>query len=245
MMEFIARLRELSGGKPTGFKLCLGIRSEFLGVCRAMVETGIRPDFITVDGGEGGTGAAPVEHTNSVGSPMRDGLAFVVDALIGFGLRDDIRVNTSGKILTAFHVVRALAMGADFTASARGMMLALGCIQALECNKNVCPTGITTQDPNLTAGLVPADKRVRVANFQGATVKAVAELLAAAGLHSTQQLQRRHIFRRCGETQVLQYDEIYPYPEPGCLQRGEPPKGMRTAYAECSAESFHPATRLN
>lgn len=245
LVEFIARLRELSGGKPVGFKLCLGVRSEFLGLCRAMVQTGIKPDFITVDGGEGGTGAAPVEHTNSVGSPMRDGLTFVVDALIGFGLRQDIRINTSGKVLTGFHIVRAMALGADMTASARGMMLALGCIMALECNKNNCPTGIATQDPNLTAGLVPTDKRRRIAHFHYETVKATAELLAAAGLHSPQQLQRRHIFRRCSETQVLRYDEIYPYPEVGCLLRDEPPKGMRTALGESSAESFHPATRIS
>lgn len=244
MMEFIARLRELSGGKPVGIKLCLGVRSEFLGVCRAMVESGIKPDFITVDGGEGGTGAAPLEHTNSVGSPMRDGLAFVADALIGFGLRDDIRINASGKILTGFHIIRALTLGAEITSSARAMMLALGCIMALECNKNSCPTGITTQDPNLMAGLVPSSKVVRVARFHAETVKAVTGLLAAAGLHNTRQLQRRHIFRRRSETQVMCYDEIYPYPEPGCLLAGEPPKGMRTAFMESSAESFHPATRL-
>ena len=203
MVEFIAQLRELSGGKPIGIKLCLGVRSEFLGVCRAMAQTGIKPDFITVDGGEGGTGAAPVEHTNSVGSRMPDGLAFVVDALIAFDLRKDIRVNTSGKIFTGFHIVRALALGAGMTVSARAMMLALGCIQALECNTNNCPTGITTQNPDLTAGLVPSQKRVRIAQFHRGTVKATEELLAAAGLHNTQQLQRRHIFRRCGETQVL------------------------------------------
>ena len=238
LMQFVARLRELSSGKPIGFKLCVGVHSEFLGVCQAMTRTGIRPDFITVDGGEGGTGAAPVEHSNSLGSPLRDGLAFVTDSLIGFDLRDDIRIVASGKIITGFHIARAIALGADMASSARGMMLALGCIQALECNNNTCPTGITTQDPNLVAGLVVADKRDRVAHFHRHTVEAVAELMAAAGLRNTKELRRRHIFRRCSQSQVLRYDEIYPYPEKGCLLRGEPPKGMRTSFSEASAESF-------
>ena len=238
MMEFIAHLRELSVGKPIGVKLCVGVHSEFLGVCQAMVQTGIRPDFITVDGGEGGTGAAPVEHSNSLGSPLRDGLAFVADSLIGFDLRDDIRIIASGKIISGFHVARAMALGADMANSARGMMLALGCIQALECNRNTCPTGITTQDPNFMAGLVVSDKRQRVAHFHRHTVTAVAELIAAAGLRSTAELRRRHILRRCGQTEVLRYDEIYPYPAKGCLLRGEPPKGMRTSFSEASVESF-------
>ena len=169
MMAFIQQLRELSGGKPIGFKICLGVRSEFISVCKAMAETGIKPDFITVDGGEGGTGAAPPEYSNSVGTPMREGLSFVVDSLIGFDMKRDIRVIASGKIISGFHLVRALAMGADMCNSARAMMLAMGCIQALECNKNTCPTGVTTQDPNLMAGLVPSEKRVRVANYHAET----------------------------------------------------------------------------
>ena len=176
MVAFIQKLRDLSGGKPIGFKLCVGIRSEFLAICKAMIETGIKPDFITVDGGEGGTGAAPIEYSNSVGFPLNDGLAFVVDALVGFDLKKDIRVIASGKILTGFHLLRALAMGADMSNTARGMMLALGCIQALECNKNNCPTGITTQNTQLMAGLVVSNKRQRVANYHHQTVKSVAEL---------------------------------------------------------------------
>ena len=238
MMEFVQKLRRLSGGKPVGFKLCVGVRSEFLGVCMAMRETGITPDFITVDGGEGGTGAAPPEYTNSVGTPMREGLAFVIDALLGFDMKKDIRVIASGKIITGFHIIRTMALGADMACSARAMMLALGCIQALECNKNTCPTGITTQNRGLMAGLVVSDKRVRVANFHKETVKAVSELLAAAGLEATQDLQRRDLFRRCSMMQVCRYDEIYPYPETGCLLHDDPPEWLQRDFSEASSSSF-------
>ncbi len=210
MMQFIQILREQSGGKPIGFKLCIGRKSEFVALCKAMVETGIKPDFITVDGGEGGTGAAPLEHTNSVGSPLREGLAFVVDCLIGFDLKKDIRVIASGRIFSGFHIVRLLAQGADLCNSARGMMMALGCIQSLECNKNSCPTGVATQQQSLYKGLVVADKKQRVANFHKGTVEAVVELIAAAGLESTDQLKRCHIQRRVNAEQVRCYDEIYP-----------------------------------
>jgi len=245
MMEFAQHLRELSGGKPVGFKLCLGVHSEFVSVCKAMLETGIKPDFITVDGGEGGTGAAPPEYTNSVGVPLRDGLAFVVDCLMGFDLKKDIRVIASGKMITGFDIVRALALGADMANSARAMMLALGCIQALECNRNTCPTGIATQDPNLMAGLVVSDKRVRVANYHAETVKSVAELLAAAGLTASQDLRRWHVFRRCSMQQIVRYDELYPYPEAGCLLRGEPPERMRRDFEEASADTFAASCQLS
>jgi glutamate synthase domain-containing protein 2 len=237
-MEFVQKLQRLSGGKPVGFKLCVGVRSEFLAVCMAMRETGITPDFITVDGGEGGTGAAPPEYTNSVGTPMREGLAFVIDALLGFDMKKDIRVIASGKIITGFHIIRTMALGADMACSARAMMLALGCIQALECNKNTCPTGITTQNRGLMAGLVVSDKRVRVANFHKETVKAVSELLAAAGLEATQDLQRRDLFRRCSMMQVCRYDEIYPYPETGCLLHDDPPEWLQRDFSEASSSSF-------
>jgi glutamate synthase domain-containing protein 2 len=190
MMRFVGQLRELSDGKPVGFKLCVGRKSEFVALCKAMLESGTKPDFITVDGGEGGTGAAPLEYTNSVGMPLREGLAFVVDCLVGFDLKKDIRVIAAGKVLSGFHVVRLLAIGADLCNSARGMMLALGCIQSLECNKNTCPTGVTTQDPDLYEGLNITDKTQRVANFHKATVHSVMELLAAAGLRDPGQLPR-------------------------------------------------------
>ena len=171
LLKFVKQLRDLSDGKPIGFKLCVGERAEFFAICKAMVQTGIKPDFITVDGGEGGTGAAPPEYSNSVGMPLRDGLAFVDDALTGFGLRQEVKIIASGKILTGFHMARALALGADLCNSARGMMLALGCIQALECNRNNCPTGITTQNKHLMAGLVPEKKAPRIMNFHAESFK--------------------------------------------------------------------------
>ena len=154
LVQFIKQLRELSGGKPIGFKLCVGKRREFLSICKAMLETGILPDFITVDGGEGGTGAAPLEFTNRIGTPLVEGLIFVHNSLVGFDLRNDIRIFASGKITTGFDIIKRLAMGADLCYSARGMMMALGCIQALKCNSNTCPVGVTTQDPGLMVGLV-------------------------------------------------------------------------------------------
>ena len=217
MVDFIGRLREGSGGKPIGFKLCVGQKHEFLAICKAMVQTGIHPDFITVDGGEGGTGAAPFEFSNTVGAPFLEGLAFVRDALDGFNLKSDIRIIASGKVLTGFHILRALALGADTVNSARGMMLALGCIQAMECNKNTCPTGVATQNPELVAGLVVKDKKVRVANYHRETVESFVELLAAAGLESPAMVNRRHINRRISMQATRRYDELFPYLPQGCL----------------------------
>ncbi len=244
MMEFVQRLRELSQGKPIGFKLCVGRHSEFMAVCKAMVETGISPDFIAVDGGEGGTGAAPPEYSNSVGTPLRDGLAFVIDALVGFNLKKDIRVAASGKVFTGFHIVRALCLGADMTYSARGMMLALGCIQALECNKNNCPTGITTHQPGLTAGLVVSDKRGRIEAFHGETVKAVRELMAAAGYDSLVELNRTLIYRRVNMEHSARLDEIFPVLETGCLLNGSAPDHLQRPLSEASLTSFHPSSAL-
>ena len=235
MMEFIAQLRELSNGKPIGFKLCIGRPSEFVAICKAMVETGIRPDFIAVDGGEGGTGAAPLEYTNSVGMPYREGLAFVVDCLRGYDLKKDIKICASGKILSGFHLVRALALGADFAYSARAMMLALGCIQALECNKNNCPTGIATQDKNLSEGLVVSDKRVRVANYHRETVEAAKDLLSSTGNLNLDDLRREDIFRRVSAESVRTYEEIYPSVESGSFLAGEPSKFAATIKQASSA----------
>ena len=238
MMAFIQQLRERSGGKPIGLKLCVGFRSEFFALCKAMVETGIKPDFITVDGGEGGTGAAPIEYSNSVGFPLNDGLPFVVDALLGFDLKKDIRVIASGKIITGFHLLRALAMGADMANSARAMMLALGCIMALECNKNSCPTGITTQNPQLMVGLAVSDKRQRVANYHHETVKSVAELLTASGLDHIEQLNRSHVYRRVSTIEIARLDEIYPYPITGCMLKGEAPKRYQSDLDQATTSSF-------
>jgi glutamate synthase domain-containing protein 2 len=170
LLELLAKMRELSGGKPVGFKLCVGKRRELLAICKAMALTGITPDFITVDGGEGGTGAAPLEFSNSVGSPLRESLIFVHNALVGFSLRKKVRVFCSGKVVSGFDVVSRLAIGADGCHAARAMMMALGCIQALRCNTNRCPTGVATQDPSLMAGLVVEDKAVRVANYPRETL---------------------------------------------------------------------------
>ena len=240
MIKFIGQLRSLSGGKPVGFKLCVGKRSEFMALCKAMVSTGIKPDFITVDGGEGGTGAAPVEFSNSVGMPLKEGLAFVYDALSGHGLKRDVKIIASGKVIEGFDIVRNLALGADLCASARGMMLALGCIQALECNSNHCPTGITTHDPDLMVGLVVADKAPRVAKFHAETVKCAAELFAAAGFRTPEEAMRHHIFRRTNPTEVRRMDEIFPYIPEGSLLGDDIPAAYRDIMRRVDPASFRP-----
>lgn len=217
LLEFVEQLRKLSGGKPVGFKLCIGRRDEFLAICKAMKQSGKVPDFITVDGGEGGTGAAPTEMTNSLGTPLRDALIFVNQALLGVGLRDQIRIIASGKIFSAFHLLRVIALGADIANSARGMMMALGCIQARSCNTDHCPTGIATQNPARAKGLVVSDKATRVANFHRATIENLAELLAAAGLDSLDQLEPKHINHRVQGTVIKSYAQLYPTIEAGCL----------------------------
>jgi glutamate synthase domain-containing protein 2 len=241
MMFFIKKLRDLSGGKPVGFKLCVGRESEFVALCKAMVKTGIKPDFITVDGGEGGTGAAPLEFSNYTGMPLREGLAFVCDCLNGFDLKKDIKVIASGKLFTGSHLVKNLSLGADICNSARGMMLALGCVQSLVCNANKCPTGIATQDPRLVAGLVVSDKAERVANFQRATVRAALDIISSAGLESPQQLNRTYIFRRINQFEVKRYDEIFPYLATGSLLGQQYPERFHQAMIESCAESFLPS----
>jgi len=217
LMEFIKLLREKSGGKPIGFKLCVGKKQEFIDLCKAMVSTGIKPDFITVDGGEGGTGAAPVEFSNSLGMPLRDGLAFVYNTLVGFDLKKDIKIIASGKIFTGFHIARAIALGADMVNSARAMMLALGCIQSLKCNNNTCPVGVATQEESLMKGLDVDDKAERVANFHQVTLHSFSELIAAAGAASPNEVERFHINRRVSMTKVKTYGEIYPHIKKGSL----------------------------
>lgn len=216
-MHFIKKLRDLSEGKPIGFKLCVGRKQEFMDFCEAMIYTGITPDFITVDGGEGGTGAAPVEFSNSMGMPLREGLIFVYDTLVGFGLKKEIKLIVAGKIITGFHMARAIALGADGCNSARAMMLSIGCIQALQCNNNTCPVGVATQNKSLVKGLVVEDKAPRVYNFHKATIHSLLELVAAAGLDGPYELTRDHISKRVGMYNVQTYDEIYPYIEAGSL----------------------------
>lgn len=215
LMRFVKRLRDLSGGKPVGFKLCIGKKAEFEEMCKAMISTGIKPDFISVDGGEGGTGAAPIEFSNSMGMPLRDGLAFAVDMLNGYDLKKDIKIVASGKVFSGFHIARLFAIGADMVNSARAMMMATGCIQALQCNTNTCPVGVATQDEKFMKGLVVEDKAKRVFSFHHETVKSFVELMGAAGLDAPHLLRRAHINRRIIMDTVKKYDEIYPDVEQG------------------------------
>lgn len=217
LLQFIKKLRELSGGKPVGFKLCVGNWHEFIAICKAMIETGIRPDFITVDGGEGGTGAAPLEFSNYVGTPLEDGLVFVIDALRGFNLKKDIRVIASGKVITSFDILKKIALGADMVNSARGMMMSMGCIQALRCNTNDCPTGIATSDPHLMAGLNVASKSERVYRFQHETVHHLVELFSALGVREPTEINRDVINRRLGNGEVKTYEELHPTMAEGFL----------------------------
>lgn len=239
LLEFIQQMRELSGGKPVGFKLCIGHPTEFLAICKAMVKTGIYPDYITVDGGEGGTGAAPLEFSNSVGMPFKEGLAFAYNALVGFDLKQHIKLLASGKIFTGFHIFRAIALGADGAYSARAMMMALGCIQALECNKNICPTGVATQKPELYQGLVVSDKKQRVANFHKETVMSFVELMAAAGIDHPDKIDRTHIFRRVNMSESRSYLDLFPLVGRGCLLHEDGvPEAMLRAWKAAQAEGF-------
>ncbi|PCJ22079.1 MAG: FMN-binding glutamate synthase family protein [Gammaproteobacteria bacterium] len=240
LLEFVAKLRRLSGGKPVGIKLCIGRRSEFVALCKAMIETKTVVDFITVDGGEGGTGAAPLEYANSVGMPLREGIAFVYDCLVGFDLKSEIKIIASGKIISGFHLVKNIALGADLCYSARAMMLALGCVQALQCNLNTCPTGIATQDQSLAEGLVVPTKAQRVQRYHYETLKSVAELLASAGLSHADELNRTHIFRRTSQKTVTQFDSVFPYSKPGCLLAEPYPESFAREMKEAHAESFTP-----
>lgn len=239
LLRFIQRLRILSGKKPVGFKLCIGRKTEFLSICKAMVKLKIYPDFITVDGGEGGTGAAPPEFTNFVGMPLLDALAFVENSLRGFGIRDEMKIIASGKVLTGFHILRAMALGADTCNCARAMMMALGCIQALECNKNTCPTGVATQDPYFMKGLVVDDKKQRVANFHKNTVESFVELMGAMGIDNPEKINRTHVYRRVFMNMVKTYEEIYPTIPDGCLlDGGDIPFDYESYMKNATAESF-------
>lgn len=244
LLQFVERLRTLSGGKPTGFKLAIGHPWEFFGIAKAMLETGIVPDFIVVDGGEGGTGAAPVEFTDHVGAPLQEALVMVHNTLVGTNLRDRVRIGASGKIVTAFDIARTIALGADWCNSARGFMFAIGCIQSLSCHTGQCPTGVSTQDPLRQRALVVPDKAERVANFHLNTMKALAELLAAAGLHHPSDLRPHHIVRRVSANQVKLASALLPYLEAGDLlnpaRLEHLPELFSTYWPIARAESFHP-----
>ncbi len=210
MMHFIKKLRDLSGGKPVGFKLCIGSKEEFEKVCQTIQSTGIYPDFITIDGNEGGTGAAPLEFSDHLGTPLYDGLSFAHNCLNKYGIRKEIKLIASGRILTGFDLVKVLALGADGCNSARGMMFSLGCIQALRCDSGHCPAGIATQQPGLMKGLDVEDKSQRVANYHKNTMFAVKEIMEACGVHHSGELNRTHILRRVETNKVMSFEEIYP-----------------------------------
>lgn len=237
LIMFIQKLRDLSGGKPVGFKLCIGHKSEFISICKAMIELDIYPDFITVDGAEGGTGAAPQEFSNYVGAPLLDGLDFVQNILTGLNIRKHIKLLASGKITSGFHIIRALALGADACYSARAMMMAVGCIQALQCNTNKCPVGVATQDPKLSVGLVVEDKKQRVANFHKYTVESVVELMGASGLDHVKNITRSHIYRRISFQSMLTYEEIFPSYETGSFLK-EIPKRYELDFKYANADKW-------
>lgn len=221
LLQFIDKLRKLSGGKPVGFKLCLGSKIEFFAIAKAIAETNITPDFITIDGSEGGTGAAPIEFTNAVGTPLIDAIIFVHDVLIPLGMREQVKIIASGKIISAFHIAKIIALGADAVNSARGMMFALGCIQSRTCNTDKCPTGIATQDPARYKFLDVNDKSSRVKNYQNATIDHLAELIGACGIDTLDDLQREHINKRESNGQTTNYERIYPSKLVGALSKYE------------------------
>eukprot|EP00939_MAST-03C_sp_MAST-3C-sp1_P005395 g5395.t1 len=220
MAEFIGTLREESGGKPVGLKLCVGRPEEFAALLQAFIEVGNSPDFITVDGGEGGTGAAPPEFSNRLGAPLVEGLTAVNGLLRGANLRKDIKVIASGKIVNGWDLVRTIVLGADVCNSARAMMFALGCIQALQCSSNKCPTGITTSKKYLMSGLDVEDKSIRVHQYQGKTVHAALEIVGACGLEHPSQLGPSHIRRRTSGIHAETFADLYPPVEHGSLLSG-------------------------
>ncbi len=238
MMAFVGDMRKLSGGKPAGFKMCIGHPWEFLAICKAMLQSGIYPDFIVVDGNEGGTGAAPLEFMDHLGMPMREGVNFVHNALVGINARDRIKIGAAGKIATAFDMARAMAIGADWCNSARGFMFALGCIQSLSCHTDRCPTGVTTQDPTRARALYVPLKIDRVFNYHHATLHALAELLSAAGLEHPQQLRPIHFSQRSSTTEVKSFAKLYPSLRPSELIDGTSDPRYREAWAMARADTF-------
>jgi glutamate synthase domain-containing protein 2 len=238
LVRFIKHLRELSGGKPVGFKLCLGKKHEFFSVCKAMIELDIYPDFITVDGAEGGTGAAPREFSNSLGTPLNDGLNFVHNALVATGIREKIVLICSGKVVDAFNLVSKFSLGADICNSARGMMFAIGCIQALRCNSNNCPAGVATQDPKLYKLVDVDSKSKRVANYHRKTLEEMEHLITASGVTRIRDIKKYHIKRRIGPGKVMNYEELYPKLVSNSLIDGTYSGRWRKIWDEASSDTF-------
>jgi len=237
LVRFLARMRRLAGGKPTGMKLCVGARHEFLAICKAMLEEGTGPDFIVVDGSEGGTGAAPQEYEDHVGTPLTEGLMMVHNALVGTGLRDRIRIGASGKVATGADIVKRLAQGADYTNAARAMMMAAGCIQAQVCHTNKCPVGVTTQDPRRARALDVPDKTERVHRFQEATVRQAQQIVGSMGLHDPSEVEPWMLIRRVDEARTSSFAELYEWLEPGALLTG-PPESWAADWERADPDSF-------
>lgn len=241
LMDFVADLRELSGGKPVGMKLCVGNRWEVLAICKAILETGIRPDFIVVDGAEGGTGAAPAEFMDHIGAPLRQGLVLVRNALVGCDLKQHVRLAASGKQISAFSMAASMALGADWINTARGFMFSLGCIQSLNCHNNTCPTGIATSDPSRQRGLVIPDKAERVYNFHRNTIKALMEVVGAAGCEHPSELTPRHIMHRVTEDVAEPAHRAYKLIEPSALIQNPDATYLAREWSMAQADSFAPA----
>ena len=245
LLEFVARLRTLSGGKPTGFKLAIGHPWEWFGIAKAMQETGLLPDYIVVDGAEGGTGAAPAEFIDHVGVPMHEALMLVHNTLVGLDLRDRIRIGAAGRITSAFDIARTMAMGADWCNAGRGFMFALGCIQAQSCHNDKCPTGVATQNPSRWRSLDVEDKSIRVQQYHDNTLKALRDLLGAAGLEHPQQLGPEHILRRISPVEIRSLGVLFNFLEPGALLNRIPEHAVfRDFWADARSDSFAPPPRI-
>jgi glutamate synthase domain-containing protein 2 len=237
LVLFLARMREAAGGKPTGFKLCLSSRTQFLAVCKAMAAEGITPDFIIVDGAEGGTGAAPLEFADHIGTPLTEGLITVHNALVGTGLRDRVKLGASGKVATGADMVKRMLQGADYTNAARAMMFAVGCIQSQRCHTNTCPVGVTTQDPRRARALDVGDKTVRVQRFQRATVQSAMQIMASMGVRHPDELRPHQLRRRIAPHEIRSYAELYDWLEPGELL-ADPPAAWAEDWNRADPDHF-------
>ncbi len=238
LLEFVKQLRELSGGKPAGFKLCIGIRTEFMAICKAMLETNIYPDFIVIDGSEGGTGAAPVEFSDFIGTPLNEGLIFAHNCLVGINAREHIRLIASGKIISGFDIATKITLGADLCNSARGMMFSLGCVQSRRCHTNQCPTGVATQDPKRRYALRVDKRAPLIRNFHDATLKSFLAVLGAVGVEHPENLHPAHIHRRISKNEAQTYNQIYTYLQPRQLLDGTAPDDYLTDWKRADAHCF-------
>ena len=241
LLAFVAQLRRLSDGKPVGFKLCIGHAHEFLAIVKAMMDTGITPDFIVVDGKEGGTGAAPSEYIDHIGMPLREGLAFVHNALVGANLRDRIKIGASGMIISAFDMERVMALGADWCNMGRGFMFAVGCIQSQSCHTDMCPVGVATQDPDRQKAIVVTDKAMRVMQFHNKTLEALAEVVSGAGLRHPSEFRPFHFHKRISYSQVTTFTNLYPPLRPGELISGTHDARFKIPWQIARADSFKAA----